>query len=178
MKHADRKLLLLGMLRIQAMHGYQLNQFLEEHMDFMPGIKLSTVYYGLERLMEAGLVTSRTEQVGNRPIRQIYEITPAGEAEFQRLLRENLRRYDPGESADDIGIAFLNALPPDQVFLWLADKRKVIEGEIAKLEEAMGRISAGDSTHLSLSRTLRRLRSDLAWLDEVEVWLRQKESTS
>ncbi|RME63941.1 MAG: PadR family transcriptional regulator, partial [Caldilineae bacterium] len=119
--------MLLGLLRVQAMHGYQLNQFLEEHMDFMPSIKPSTVYYGLERLAEEGLVITREEQAGNRPTRQIYEITPAGEAEFQRLLRENLRRYDPGESADDIGIAFLSALPAGEVYPWLAEKRAAIQ---------------------------------------------------
>lgn len=157
------------------MHGYQLNQFLEEHMDFMPSIKPSTVYYGLERLAEEGLVITREEQEGNRPTRQIYEITPAGEAEFQRLLRENLRRYDPGESADDIGIAFLNALPAAEVRPWLAEKRAAIQGEIAKLEEAMEQIGANSSAHLSLSRTLGRLQSDLAWLDEVEAWLTEEE---
>lgn len=171
MRMDDRKLLLLGLLRVQAMHGYQLHQFLEEHLDFLPGLKAPTAYYTLEKMAAEGLVISHEEQAGNRPVRQIYTITPAGEAEFRRLLRSNLSRYDPGESADDIGIGFLAELPPEEVRACLAQKRAAIQARLAHYQEVLARLGEEDGMHLSLRREVMRCQADLAWLDQVEAWL-------
>ncbi len=167
----DRKLLLLGLLRIQAMHGYQLNQFLDEHLDFIASLKPSTAYYTLERMAEEGLVETHAEQPGRRPARQIYDITPAGETLYQELLRDNLSRYDMGESGDDIGIGFLADLPRGAAEACLAQKRGVLQGKIEQFEEMAGRSTLSAATHLTIRRTLHRLRADEAWLDEVAGWL-------
>ncbi len=171
MRAEDRKLLLLGLLRNQAMHGYQLHHFLEEHLDFLPGLKAPTAYYTLEKMAEEGLVVAHSEQAGNRPRRQIYAITPAGEAAFQQLLRENLARYDPGESGDDIGIGFLESLPDPEARAYLARKRAAILERSARYRRALERLSEDSSMHLSVRHCLRRFEADLAWLDEIEAWL-------
>ena len=169
----DRKLLLLGLLRIQAMHGYQLNQFLDEHLDFIASLKPSTAYYTLERMAEEGLVQTHAEQPGRRPARQIYDITSTGETLYQELLRGNLSRYDMGESGDDIGIGFLADLPQDEAQACLAQKSVVLQGKIAQFEEMAGRAELSDATHLTIRRTLHRLRADDIWLAEVGMWLSQ-----
>lgn len=171
MSGEDRKLLLLGLLRIQAMHGYQLNQFLDEHLDFIASLKPSTAYYTLERMAEEGLVQTHAEQPGRRPARQIYDITPAGETLYQELLRGNLSRYDMGESGDDIGIGFLADLPGGEAEACLAQKRAILQGKIEQFEEMAGRSTLSDATHLTVRRTLHRLRADEVWLDEVASWL-------
>lgn len=171
MSGEDRKLLLLGLLRIQAMHGYQLNQFLDEHLDFIASLKPSTAYYTLERMAEEGLVQTHAEQPGRRPARQIYDITPAGETLYQELLRGNLSRYDMGESGDDIGIGFLADLPGGEAEACLAQKRAILQAKIEQFEEMAGRSTLSDATHLTVRRTLHRLRADEVWLDEVASWL-------
>lgn len=172
----DRKLLLLGLLRIQAMHGYQLNQFLDEHLDFIASLKPSTAYYSLERMAEEGLVQTHAEQPGRRPARQIYDITAAGETLYQELLRGNLARYDVGESGDDIGIGFLVDLPRVEAEACLAQKRAILQGKIEQFEEMAGRLALSDATHLTVRRTLHRLRADEVWLDEVAGWLGQEQT--
>jgi len=172
MSTGDRKLLLLGLLRIQAMHGYQLNQFLEEHLDFIASLKPSTAYYTLERMADDGLVQVHAEQPGRRPARQIYDITPEGEAHFQSQLRENLSGYDAGESSDDIGISFLADLPQEEVRLCLEKKRATLRRKITQFEEIATRIDLSDATHLTVRRSLLRMRADEAWLEEVEQWLK------
>jgi|GEM_PF-247036 len=167
----ERKLLLLGLLRIQAMHGYQLNQFLDEHLDFIASLKPSTAYYTLERMAEEGLVQTHAEQPGRRPARQIYDITPAGETLYQKLLRENLSGYAIGENGDDIGIGFLADLPPAEAEACLAQKRAILQAKIAQFEEVVGLASLSNATHLTVRRTLHRLRADEAWLGEVGQWL-------
>lgn len=171
---ADRKLLLLGLLRIEEMHGYQLNQFLEEHLDFLTDLKPSTAYYTLEKLSAQGLVSTRTEQVGNRPPRQIYEITQAGEIEYQRLLRLNLAKYDPGESADDLGVAFIDDLPVDDALRLLSTKRHAVVGRLERLQQLQGTMRNDDAMHLSLSRIVRHAETDLRWLDEIEEWVKAR----
>ncbi|MBX3050978.1 MAG: helix-turn-helix transcriptional regulator [Caldilineaceae bacterium] len=167
----DRKLLLLGLLRIQAMHGYQLNQFLDEHLDFIASLKPSTAYYTLERMAAEGLVQTHAEQPGRRPARQIYDITPAGEALYQELLKQNLSGYAMGESGDDIGIGFLADLPPAEAERCLALKRAILQEKIVQFEEMAGRITLSDATHLAVRRTLHRLRADEVWLEEAGQWL-------
>ena len=170
----DRKLLLLGLLRIQAMHGYQLNQFLDEHLDFIASLKPSTAYYTLERMAEEGLVQTHAEQPGRRPARQVYDITSAGETLYQELLRGNLSRYDMGESGDDIGIGFLADMQREDAKACLAQKRGLLQGKIEQFEEMAGRVELSDATHLTIRRTLHRLRADEVWLEEVAGWLRQQ----
>ena len=178
MSQEDRKLLLLGLLRIQAMHGYQLNQFLDEHLDFIASLKPSTAYYTLERMAEEGLVRTHAEQPGRRPARQIYDITAEGERLYQKLLRENLSHYTMGENNDDIGIGFLADLPQDEAQTCLAHKCGILQGKIAQFEEMAGRVALSDATHLTIRRALHRLRADEVWLDEVGIWLKRQETES
>lgn len=175
---ADRKLLLLGLLRVEEMHGYQLNQFLEEHLDFLTDLKPSTAYYTLDKLSTQGLVSTRTEQVGNRPPRQIYEITQAGEIEYQRLLRLNLAKYDPGESADDLGVAFINDLPVEDALRLLSTKRYAVAARLERLQQLQDTLHNDDAMHLSLSRILGHVKTDLHWLDEVESWVNARAVSS
>jgi len=56
----DRQLLLLGLLRRQEMHGYQLNEFIEEKMHFCIDLKKPTAYYLLDKLAQEGLLISRS----------------------------------------------------------------------------------------------------------------------
>jgi len=171
MQTDDRQLLLLGLLRTQEMHGYQLNQFLEEHLDFMASLKPSTAYYALDKMAEAGLVRTFTEQEGNRPTRQVYGITPAGEARFQALLRRNLARYEPLESGDDIGVSYLLELPKAEAVELLTQKQSHVAAKLAQLKMVEAHVGTADAIHLTLKRTTLLLQSDLAWLADVLAWV-------
>jgi DNA-binding PadR family transcriptional regulator len=170
----DRQLLLLGLLRIQDMHGYQLNQFLEEHLEFLPSFKPPTAYYTLEKMAEKGLVKTHSEQTGNRPTRQIFGITPAGEQRFQELLRRNLANYEPIETADDIGIGFLNNLPIPEARQLVAQKQAIVQERLNRVQRAAERLSPENASHLSLVRNIRQLETDLSWLAQVEIWLHSR----
>ena len=73
----DNELLLLGLLRQQSQHGYQINDFIERNLSRMASLKKATAYALLERLREAGHISAVTVQEGNRPPRQVYTITPS-----------------------------------------------------------------------------------------------------
>ncbi len=160
----DRQLLLLGLLRGQQMHGYQINEFIDEQMAFCVELKRSTAYYLLDRLCRDGYVTEETERPGNRPERRVYRITPAGEARFQELLRRNLGTYSPPTYAEDIGVIFQSQLPAHEVAQLLRERREQILAHRARLEVL--RSTLPDDGHRSvIDHHLAHIAAELGWVD-------------
>jgi DNA-binding PadR family transcriptional regulator len=160
----DRQLLLLGLLRRQEMHGYQLNEFIEQKMHFCIDLKKPTAYYLLDKLAQKGLVREEQVQEGNRPPRRVYHITAQGEAHFFKLLRENLAEHTPTTYPTDVGIAFMDQLPPEEVATYLGQKREKVAAELERLQNATGH--SGPLQHV-LDHNRRLLREELEWLDDL-----------
>lgn len=161
----DRQLLLLGLLRRQEMHGYQINEFIDEQMAFCVDLKRSTAYYILDKLCRDGLVTEETGREGNRPERRVYRITPAGEARFQALLRENLATYHAPTYAIDIGVIFLNQLSAAEVSALLAERRATMEAHRAELFALRAVLPPN---HLAIvEHHVLHIDAELTWLDQV-----------
>lgn len=130
----ERKLLLLGMLRMQDMHGYQINELIETHIGTSIQLKKPTVYKLLHNMEVDGWITRRDEQEGNYPPRRVYAITVEGESTFQELLRENISEYRPISYLSDIGIAYLDALPAEEATTLLARRRKEVNDLLSRLD--------------------------------------------
>jgi DNA-binding PadR family transcriptional regulator len=165
----ERQLLLLGLLRAQKMHGYQLNEFLERSYDFVTDLKPSTAYYLLDKLATEGYVQVQVEQVGNRPPRRVYELTPAGEARFLELLRANLAGRTAPIYADEIGLSFMNELPKVEVRNSLAEKRQLLRADLNRLTGIEVTLRSGGSAqvYLAADHHLTLLRAELTWLDNL-----------
>lgn len=165
----DRELLLLGLLRQQEMHGYQLHEFIERDLPFCTDLKKPTAYLLLDKMATAGWIAQRESQAGNRPPRRVFHITQQGEAEFQRLLRENLARYEPARFAGDIGLAFVEALPRDEALALLAERRGALQAELSAARAAP---SHRGGSQLVVEHRVRHLQAELEWLDAVMARLR------
>jgi DNA-binding PadR family transcriptional regulator len=161
----DRQLLLLGLLRNQEMHGYQINEFIDEQMAFCVDLKRSTAYYILDKFCRDGLVTEETEREGNRPERRVYRITPAGEERFQALLRETLADYTPPTYAIDIGVMFLRQLGEAEAAALLATRREAMLAHRASLL-ALRDVMPPNHVVLIEHHVL-QLDAELTWLDRV-----------
>src|SRR6187551_2860295 len=120
----EKKLLLLGLLRRQEMHGYQLNEFIDNNLSLCTDLKKPTAYYLLDKMAADGWISAANEQEGNRPPRRVYRLTEAGESAFQQLLRQNLAAYAPVNFIGDIGLAFLDWLTPDEALPLLTAQRQ------------------------------------------------------
>jgi DNA-binding PadR family transcriptional regulator len=169
MRDMQRQLLLLGVLRAQKMHGYQLNDFLERHYDFVTDLKPSTAYYLLDKLAADGYVVMHQEQVGNRPQRRVYEITLKGEGYFLDLLRQNLRGRDKPIYGDEVGLAFLSELAGDEVHSCLDEKLALLGEELENLKnvEAVMRGGANESVYLTLDHHIQLVEADLHWWQQL-----------
>ncbi|MEP6775123.1 MAG: helix-turn-helix transcriptional regulator [Chloroflexota bacterium] len=157
-------LLLLGLLRRSSMHGYQLMDFIEHNLSTCTDLKKPTAYLALERLAKRGLINEQEVREGRRPPRKVYTITPEGEAEFTRLLALNLSTYTPSKFPQDLGLAFADALPPDQV-VQLLEQRRVMLGE--ELEAARRTPPHPGTLQLLVEHSIVHLESELEWLDKV-----------
>lgn len=165
-----RKLLLLGLLRRQDMHGYQLNEFIETSLATCVDIKKPTAYYLLNKMQEDGWITDEEDQEGNRPMRRVYSITAQGEAAFQQLLRENLASYVPAQFTNDIGLAFIDEVSPQEALPLLARRRQALEAQLAAVQATPDHPG---SLHLMIEHQIRHLTAEQQWLDEVITRIEQ-----
>jgi DNA-binding PadR family transcriptional regulator len=160
----EKKLLILGLLRQHQMHGYQLYDFIENGLASCTDLKKPTAYYLLNKMAEDGWVTEESMREGNRPPRRVYRLTERGEAEFQRLLRASLSAKTPAFFPDDIGLAFLDILKPEEAQTLLLMRRTALLKEI---ETARSAPAHQGSLQLVIDHQLHHLASELDWLDQV-----------
>lgn len=167
----ERELLLLGLLRSQDMHGYQLHEAIDSHLGMGVQLTKPTAYRLLSNLAEDGWVAFREEQEGNRPLRRVYAITPQGEVAFQQLLRENLANYRPSDFTCQIGLAFLDELSAEEALPLLHRRRDAMD-ELLESTRAHGEHPG--SLQLMLERQLHLLAAELEWLESVIVRLQKR----
>jgi DNA-binding PadR family transcriptional regulator len=160
----ERELLLLGLLRSEAMHGYQLNEFIDSHLGATVHLKKPTAYRLLNKMVDDGWITYTEEREGNRPPRRIFALAAKGEAAFQRLLRECLAKYEPVVFSENIGLLFLDALPAEEATELLRERRARVE---AVQDMARDHQVHGGGASLLLQHQARHLATELEWLDEV-----------
>jgi len=160
----DDKLLLLGLLRQQEMHGYQLFEFIERSLSACTDLKKPTAYYLLSRMAQAGWLMETVTQEGNRPPRKVYQLTPAGEGAFQDLLRQNLSSFIVPGFAGDIGLAFIEDLESDEALRLLSERRKAL---LQALESARQAPPHRGSLQWIVEHQIHYLDSELSWLDAI-----------
>lgn len=158
----ERELLLLGLLRQQDMHGYQLYDFIERYMTMCVDLKKSTAYYLLDKMAKEGLVSQSEEQVGNRPQRIVYHLTTAGQDRFQQLLRENLAHHIPVRFGNLVGMAFLDEIPPSEAADLLRRRRQDL---VQALKDMQNTPTHPGSLNNLIEHQVIYLQAELAWLD-------------
>lgn len=83
------RLVILGILNQQPLHGYEIKQIIEEYMGDWTDIKFGSIYFALSKLAESGHIEVIEEnRTGKRPAKTVYQITAAGKEEFLRLLKK------------------------------------------------------------------------------------------
>ncbi len=122
------RLVILGLLRDKPLYGYELKQIIEERMGDWTSIAFGSIYFALDKLAEEQLVKKvATEREGGRPSRSVYEITTAGRAEFDRLLRQVWSEFEWHHFTLDIGLAFMQALSKKEIKSYLRERISQLE---------------------------------------------------
>jgi DNA-binding PadR family transcriptional regulator len=131
-------MMILGLVRwLQPVHGYDVRrELLSWDVADWASIQPGSIYHALRKLAEEGLLEEvATEQVGARPARTTYRITPKGEGEFESLLRkywwEQHTPIDPFAAA----FAFTPGLPRSEAVAALRNRARVLEAHADRHEQ-------------------------------------------
>jgi DNA-binding PadR family transcriptional regulator len=145
------RLVILGLLRDRPLHGYEIKHIIEEHMGDWTDIAFGSIYFALGKLAEEGFIEKiATEQEGHRPSRTIYQITPTGRDEFERLLREVWQNLERHYFTLDIGLMFIEALPLEEV-------KGYLRGRVAQLEAIVGHLDTHQAEVMTKEETFREM---------------------
>ena len=115
------RLFILGTLAASGpLHGHQIRQQAQaDRTDRYTDIQVGSVYGALKRMAREGLVRElRTERVGNRPERTVFEITPEGRHALSAIREEILHKI---------------GLPHDPFDLALKQARDMAEEDLAQI---------------------------------------------
>jgi len=118
----------------------------------------------LDKMAKQGWITMRESRAGNRPPRRVYRLTAKGEAQYQKLLRENLGSFIAAKFPGDVGLAYADDLDPQEVLPLLTARRAAL---VAQLEETRRVPPHAGSLQLLVDHQLRHLEAELDWLDAV-----------
>lgn len=118
------------------MHGYELRKRLNLMLGWGRVLSYGSLYPALKKMLRANLITeaSTTTTATSRRPRIVYEVTPAGNEQFQRLMSE----VGPTAWEDDnfdIRFAFFSSTD-------MEIRLRVLEGRRSRLQERLARVQA------------------------------------
>lgn len=133
------RLLVLGLLKIKPLSGYEIQQILQTNQtDIWGGVLPGSIYHALKKMDKEGLVAvDSVEQTGHR-IKAIYKITDKGLEEFRQLILEGLREKSvqlPGTLYS--ALSFIHELPKEARLQALKDQKESLEKDLSLLKEGI-----------------------------------------
>jgi DNA-binding PadR family transcriptional regulator len=166
---------LLALLAKEASHGYQLRARLQLALGpLAEALNQGQVYGTLNRLENAGLVSSERVGQTDRPNRKVYELTPAGRARVMEWLEDtSWPKPAPAEFHLKLVAAAAAGLG-DPVRLVDAQRHALLAGLAATQRAALAEPD-GSVAALLLEGVVLRLQADLRWLEAcAQYWIATK----
>jgi DNA-binding PadR family transcriptional regulator len=169
---SSTRLLILGVVRsLQPVHGYDVRRELVSwHAETWANVAYGSIYHALSKMTAEGLLEEAAVRMrGNRPARTSYRITPAGVAEFHRLLHEAWWTLQPSIDPFFAAISFLPSMTRADAVAALRHRAAELEASLTCLMEARaGAEASGLPAHVVARGSLaeRRVRAEIAWCDE------------
>jgi DNA-binding PadR family transcriptional regulator len=168
---AVTRVLVLGVLLKQPMHGYEVRRELESwNAEQWANITYGSIYFALATMAKEQLVeVVDTDDRGNRPARTVYAITDAGRLEFTRLLRELWWEYRPAIDPFRVALSFMNCLPREELLAALCNRAARLHSTLDAFPYAIeGRLRDPGAPH-HLAEVLRlaadHMETQLRWID-------------
>ncbi|MEO6121575.1 MAG: helix-turn-helix transcriptional regulator [Acidimicrobiales bacterium] len=196
------ELAILGVLKEQELHGYQLKKLLAERLGTLSSVSFGSLYPALRRLEAAGAVrgsepgrataayipmtgaltgelaafrSGRAVERSGRT-KKVYALTTRGEELFAELLAA-----DTGPGDDDRGfglrLAFARYLPADARLGLLERRRAHLVERLAKARSSIrtSRERLDAYAHSLLEHGTEATERDISWLDRLIAAERQEE---
>lgn len=125
------RLLVLGMLDVQPMSGYDIQQALQmTDAERWGGVLIGSIYHALKKMEQEGYVeVTSIEQTGHRQ-KAVYAITEAGQKYLQELINDALKAssvFYPSTLYS--GLSFYEKLSTDECRRALQQQRSILKAE-------------------------------------------------
>ena len=165
----------LGLLTFGERSGYELRKLAERSVGFFWAPAKSQIYAVLPRLVELGLATRRDVRQEQRPDKQLYEITDAGEDALRLWLAETELRPEPCPNPFLLKLFFAAYMEHDEVVALVEEHRRRAQEHLSRLRQ-IERGAGGEEDYYPLL-TLRSGKAHagaaMKWADEVLAELRR-----
>jgi DNA-binding PadR family transcriptional regulator len=135
---------LLGLLTIEPMSGYDLGQAIRDSIGHFWNESYGQIYPNLKKLAAAGFITGKTEKQKGKPDRQIYSITKKGRERLAAWLKVEPQPEIPRNELL-LKLFFAVQAEPESIVAFVEhmassenrtlEKINGLEGEIAKLAQ-------------------------------------------
>jgi DNA-binding PadR family transcriptional regulator len=173
------RLVALGLLADRgARHGHQLRRDVEVmNADEWAGAGAGSLHRELRQMAAEGLIEAiRTERVGRRPERTIYQITNEGRRELAVLRDRAIGRIQPGTDAVAVGLIFAGLGDRAALAGLLALHRSAVEAELERLaldrqrgmREGFLQPAVSPLQAAAFRRSELRMQAELAWHRECD----------
>ncbi len=173
------ELAILGLLKDQPMHGYQLSRELGDQLGGFWRVSYGSLYPTLRRLERQGeveAVPSPEASVGRR--KNVYRITAQGEEAFLHLLQETPHDNQTEDQRFRVRLAFFRYLPPETRIRMLERRRAFLEERLNTISDSLRhtRARVDDYTLALMEHGRSATESDIAWVDGLIAAERGKKS--
>ncbi len=153
------------------MHGHQIrHQAQSDRAEMWTDVKVGALYGALKRLAGEGLIAEvRSERVGNRPERTVYEITARGHEALAAVHGEALRTVAFPPDPFDLALVHAGSLDERELAHVVTDRRDALAVRQSALRH---QVEAADTWLTEAERTamahaLTRLAAEVAWHEEL-----------
>ena len=166
------RLFILGTLAASGpLHGHQIRQQDQsERTEQWADVQVGSVYGALKRLASEELIREvRTERVGNRPERTVYEITGEGRRALAAVRDQALRELTRTNDPFDLALAQSRDLPEEVLTEIVANRLaglRVLESSLRHRAETDD-IYLNEAERMIMRHLVERAAAEARWHEEV-----------
>jgi DNA-binding PadR family transcriptional regulator len=166
------RLFILGTLaRTGPLHGHQIRQQAQnDRAELWTDVRVGSLYGALKRLANEGLVREvRTERVGNRPERTVYEITADGRRALAAVRDQALRTLSSPNDPFDLALTQTPDLPGETLTQMVANRLAGLRVREASLREAAASADpyVNEAERLVMRHLSERCAAEVRWHEEL-----------
>ncbi len=167
---SDAELALLSLLMESPMHGYQIEQTVEERgMREWTPIGFSSIYYLLEKMKGTGWLSSSLSQAsGKGPARQIFQLTSAGKKIWKAAVLNALENPQRAYGNFILGLANIALLDREEILKAVNRHRFQLQERRTHVQRKLDSYSDNLPWEVAqlFSSSLSQISCELAWLDD------------
>jgi DNA-binding PadR family transcriptional regulator len=158
---------LLGLLRLGEFSGYDLSRMVRGSVGYFWAPAQSQIYAVLPRLVRSGYATRRSIRQRTRPDKQLYRITPDGEAALDDWLADPHTGAPVAKNPFLLKLFLGEFMHPDAVAEHIAQGRQRAAAELAELEQITPDVQAHPYDGYLVNYGIEANRAFIRWADSV-----------